>query len=183
MRLALPVLLLPTLCAWLPAAEPARIPPPLAIERLGAPPLDPSAYRGKIVALVFILTTCPHCQALTNVLDKLAGEYTPRGVQFLECAFDPEAKLTMKAFLDQFHPPFPVGWTNEAAVRAYLQISYIDPRPLYVPHLVLLDRAGAIRGDYRGESDFFAKPEASIRAELEKLLGPTKPAATPPSHP
>jgi Redoxin len=166
MRLVLPVIL----CALLSATEPGRIPPRISIERLGAPSIDPAAYRGKIVALAFIYTTCSHCQDLTIVLNKLAPEYTPRGVQFLECAFNPEAQLTMKEFLDRFHPPFPVGWANDAAVRGYLRITLLDTRPLYVPHMVFLDRLGAIRGEYRGESEFFTHSEPSIRAELDKLL-------------
>jgi len=41
-------------------------------------------------------------------------------------------------FLDRFKPPFPVGWTSDAAVRAYLQIPVIDQRPFYAPRMVFL---------------------------------------------
>jgi len=190
MRLALPLIL----CAVLSASEPARIPSKLSIERLDAKPIDPSAYRGKVVALAFIYTTCVHCQDLTRTLERIAPEYAPRGVQFLECAFNPDAQGTMREFLTRFHPPFPVGWASDLAVRGYLQIALMDIRPLYVPHMVFLDRAGAIRADYRGESGFFTQPEANIRAELDKMLqvkvppgerspGLKNPPAAPPSHP
>jgi hypothetical protein len=53
---------------------------------------------------------------------------------------------------------------------SYLQYSIIDARPLYVPHLVFLDRSGVIRGDYAGESAFFKDAGTSIRAELERML-------------
>jgi thiol-disulfide isomerase/thioredoxin len=152
------------------AAEPQRPSPPLTIERLNAKPLDLSQYRGKVVALVFISTTCSHCQDLTRLLIPLSREYALRGVQVLECAFNDEAPQTMAEFLQQFQPPFPVGWTNRAVVLSYLQVSILDVRPLYVPHMVFLDRRGIIRADYPGESDFFKDPGASIRAELEKLL-------------
>jgi thiol-disulfide isomerase/thioredoxin len=128
-----------------------------------------SQYRGKVLAVAFILTTCPHCQDLTRVLMPLAREYAPRGVQFLECAFNDDAERTIPEFLDQFHPPFPVGWSNQAAVRAYLHYSILDPR-LFVPHMIFLDRAGVVRGDFPGENDFFKQPEANIRAQLEKML-------------
>jgi hypothetical protein len=49
----------------------------------GAAPIQLSQYRGKIVSLVFIYTTCSHCQEFTTILNVLAKEYTPRGVQFL----------------------------------------------------------------------------------------------------
>jgi thiol-disulfide isomerase/thioredoxin len=152
------------------AAAPPRPSPPLAIERLGAPALELSQYRGKVVALVFISTTCSHCQDLTRLLGPLSREYALRGVQVLECAFNDEAKQTMAGFLQQFQPPFPVGWINRAAVMSYLQRSILDTRPLYVPHMVFLDRRGNIRADYPGEGDFFKDPATNIRAELEKLL-------------
>ena len=152
------------------AADPPRPSPPLAIERLGAPAVDLSQYRGKVVALAFIFTTCSHCQDLTKLLGPLSREYTLRGVQVLECAFNDDAKQGMAGFLQQLQPPFPVGWTDRATAMAYLQRSIMDTRPLYVPHLVFLDRRGIIRGDYPGESDFFKDTGPNIRAELEKLL-------------
>jgi thiol-disulfide isomerase/thioredoxin len=154
------------------AADTPRPSPPLAIERLGAPALDLSQYRGKVVALVFISTTCSHCQDLTRQLVPLSREYAPRGVQVLECAFNDDAQQTLAGFLQQFQPPFPVGWTSHDAVMGYLQRSIIDTRPLYVPHMVFLDRRGIIRADYPGESDFFKDPATNVRAELEKLLKP-----------
>jgi len=59
-------------------------------------------------------------------------------------------------------------------VMSYLQRSILDTRPLYVPHMVFLDRRGMIRADYPGESDFFKDQATNIRAELEKLLKEAK---------
>ena len=154
------------------AAETPRPSPPLTIERLGAPSVELSQYRGKVVALAFIFTTCSHCQDLTKTLGPLSREYALRGVQVLECAFNDDAKQTMPQFLQQLQPPFPVGFTNRAAAMAYLQRSVLDTRPLYVPHMVFLDRRGIIQADYSGESDFMKDPATNIRAELEKLLKP-----------
>jgi thiol-disulfide isomerase/thioredoxin len=154
------------------AAETPRPSPPLTIERLGAPSVELSQYRGKVVALAFIFTTCSHCQDLTKTLGPLSREYALRGVQVLECAFNDDAKQNMAAFLQQFQAPFPVGWTSRAAAMAYLQRSILETKPLYVPHMVFLDRRGIIQADYPGESDFMKDPATNIRAELEKLLKP-----------
>jgi cytochrome oxidase Cu insertion factor (SCO1/SenC/PrrC family) len=174
MRIAILTLLFATAALAADTAAPPRPSPPLTIERLGAPSVELSQYRGKVVALVFIFTTCSHCQDLTKLLGPLSREYALRGVQVLECAFNDDAKQTMAEFLQQFQPPFPVGWTNRAAAMAYLQRTILDTRPLYVPHMVFLDRRGIIRGDYPGESDFMKDPATNIRAELEKLLKPAK---------
>ena len=170
MRTAISIFLCATSALTALAAEPPRPSPPLAIERLGAPAVELSQYRGKVVALAFIFTTCSHCQDLTKTLGPLSREYALRGVQVLECAFNDEAKLNMPEFLQQLQPPFPVGWTSRATAMAYLQRSVLDTRPLYVPHMVFLDRSGIVRAEYPGESDFMKDPATNIRAELEKLL-------------
>lgn len=144
--------------------------PAFEIQRVGKPPLPLKSFRGKIVALAFIDTNCPHCQDLTRNLVPIAREYAPRGVQFLECAFNGDARTSVSGFIQRFDPPFPVGWSDRAAVMAYLQYSILDPRPMYVPHMVFIGRHGTIRGDFPGESDFFKNPEANIRAELNTLL-------------
>src|SRR5437763_1053619 len=151
------IALLITLCAVtaaFAADAPARPSPPFQILRPGAAPVELSQYKGKVVMLAFIDTHCPHCQKLTNFLEEMAPKYAPRGVQVLECAFNDDAPNSIGGFMQQFHPPFPVGYSNRAAVLSYLQISILDQRPLYVPHVVFLDRKGMIRADYRGESDF-----------------------------
>jgi len=160
------LILLAAACVPAALAQPAQ---PFSMQRLNAPPLSFNRYRGKILAAAFISTTCPHCQNLTKILVPLSREYAPRGVQFLECAFNEDAQQTMKEFLDRFGPPFPVGWSSPAAVRAYLHYSILDPN-LFVPHMQFFDRAGVVRDDVPGESPFFTKPEESIRAELNKLL-------------
>jgi hypothetical protein len=162
------------------AADPPRPSLPLSMERLNAPPVTIAQYRGKVVALTFILTSCSHCQDLTKILNRLAPEYAPRGVQFVECAVNGNAKSEIKEFLQRFQPPFPVGWADEAAARAFLRMPPANERPLYIPHMVFLDRVGMIRTDVPAESDFFNNPEANVRAEVEKLLKfPSSPESRP----
>ena len=152
------------------ADAPARLAAPFSILRPGAQPLELSQYRGKVVLLAFIDTHCSHCQKLTTFLDDMAPKFAPRGVQVLECAFNDDASSDLPNFLRQFRPPFPVGYNARGPVVSFLQIPILDPRPLYVPHLVFLDRKGMIRGDIPGESDFMKDFERNIPAELEKLL-------------
>jgi thiol-disulfide isomerase/thioredoxin len=151
-------------------ANAPRPSPPFAIQRVGAPPLSIESLRGKIVLLALIDTNCSHCQDLTRSLGPIAKEYESRGVQVVECAFNEAAQSALPGFIKEFQPPFPVGYSNRAAVDAYLQRSVMDIRPLYVPHLVFLDRNGVIRGDYAGESDFMVNAPENIRQELDKLL-------------
>ena len=158
----------PILCTA--AAETARRAPEFQMLRPGAAPLSFSRYRGKILAVAFIDTGCTHCQELTKILTAIARAYGPRGVQVLECAFNEQAAQTLPEFIKQFQPPFPVGYAFRAGVLSFLKYSILDTRPVYVPHMVFIDRRGIIRADYAGEDHFFQKPDANIRGELEKLL-------------
>lgn len=169
MRKIVVLLMGAALLVWA-AEETPRPSPPLSIERPNAPPVTLTQFRGKVVALAFIFTSCSHCQELTQTLNRLAPQYTARGVQFLECAFNGDAPTAMQEFLARYKPLFPVGWSSETVARAYLRFPVTDRRTLYVPHMIFLDGRGMIRSDFSGESGFFANAETSIRAELEKLL-------------
>jgi thiol-disulfide isomerase/thioredoxin len=180
MRTAILALLFTTVVSVALADDPPRPAPPFTIQRVGAPPIQLSQYRGKIVALILMNPTCPHCQALTGTVAPVAREYAPKGVQFLECAFSPTSEQQLPQFIQQFQPAFPVGWSNDPAVRALLGYSPMDTRLSYVPHMVFLDAHGMIRDDYPADSDLFKNPETNIRAELDKLLkaGPATPSGS-----
>jgi len=159
-----------SLASGLLAADNGRRSPPFEIQRLNAPALEISQYRGRIVALAFIDTGCPHCQDLTGILKGIVRDYAARGVVVLECAFNEGAQASLPEFEQRFDPTFPVGWNTRAAVMSYLRYNLLDPRPIYVPHMVFIDRGGAIRADFPGENVFFRDPNTNIRAELDKLL-------------
>ena len=120
MRNAISIFLIAAFTWAAPAADTARPSPPFTIQRTGAPPLQLSQYRGKVVALAFIYTSCSHCQQLTTELNLIARDYASRSVQFLECAFNDDAVAAMPEFLKRFTPPFPVDSATNAAVMAYL---------------------------------------------------------------
>jgi len=176
MRTALLTLLCLTASSAVFAGE-LNIPsPPFTIMQKGAPPIQLSQLKGKITVLTFIHTTCPHCQALTMGMNGVARDYMPKGVQFIECAFNENAENLVAQFVQTFHPTFPVGYSNLPTVKAYLDFSSMDKKMFYVPHMVFLDAKGNIRGDYAGESEFMKNPEANVRMELDKMLAAPAPA-------
>ena len=128
-----------------------------------------SQFRGKVVLLAFIFTTCPHCQHTVGVMNDLQKEFGPRGFQPLGAAFNDMAAQLLPSFLNQFHPAFPVGYAPRATVLEYLQ----EPSnaPLSVPILVFIDKKGTIRAQHMGSDDpFFKDQEKNMRAEIESLL-------------
>lgn len=151
--------------------ETARKPPDISLLRPGAEPLPLSRFRGKVVALTFISTLCSHCQDFTRVINPIAQRYAPRGVQFLECAVNDGAAMLLRNFQTQFQPAFPVGWATQEAMMLFLGATpFGDPHAMFVPHMVLLDRAGLLRQDFEPGSDFYKNPAASVPSALDKAL-------------
>jgi thiol-disulfide isomerase/thioredoxin len=145
--------------------------PEFSVLMPGGKPLPLRTLKGKVVLLAFISTTCPHCQVLTQELSGIQRDYAPKGVQIIESAFnDGVTEKAVQEFVQQYHPGFPVGMNDRTSVMAYLQYSILSQKPLYVPHLVFLDRQGVIRGDYAGESPFMLNAPTNVRVELDKLL-------------
>src|SRR5271168_2308667 len=72
--------------------------PELTITEAGGKQSLLSSYKGKVVALAFIFTTCPHCQAECGILTKLQGELGDRGFQPLAVAFNENAGMLVNEF-------------------------------------------------------------------------------------
>jgi len=145
-----------------------------------------SSYKGKVVLLACMFTTCPHCQALSQVITKLQGELGPRGFQALGAVFNDEvntpnqqANLAVaRGFVDQFHVGFPVGRVPRDTVMNYLGLSVMDSRWV-VPQLLIIDQKGQIvaQSDPKGETTPWMQKEDGLRNYINGLLGPA-PAAT-----
>ncbi len=159
-------------CAALSAADLPRQAPELTINLLGGKKTELSAYRGKVVCLAFILTTCPHCQNTTRILTRAQKDFGPRGLQVLESTIEVGGEGMLPRFLEQFSPPFPVGFDLFEVAQSFMQH---NPMLIFhVPGLVFLDRQGRIVAQYEGDDPFMSedKQEQNIRAKIAALLGP-----------
>ena len=151
------------------AAQVPRHSPEFAINMTDGRQVLLSQYRGKVVALIFILTTCPHCQHTVQVLSKLQNEYGPRGFQVLATAVDTMGKMYVPDFIRRFQPPFPVGFNERDSINEYLQ--HPSMLRMSMPQIVFIDRQGTIRAQHSGEDAFFAgDQEKTIAATIEPLL-------------
>ncbi len=132
-----------------------------------------SQYRGKVVALEFVLTTCPHCQAASKVMTGMQERYGSRGFQALDVAIDPNADLRVENFAKDYQVGFPVGWTTLEQMMAYM--GFAD-RPL-VPQLTLIDRNGNIHYQTPREGDAESMKPEVIKQRIEDLLAEGKSSA------
>src|SRR5579875_3934583 len=139
-----------------------------------------SQYRGKVVALEFILTTCPHCQAASKEMTKVQQEYGARGFQAIDLAInakdegrtDAQANEVVQDFARNFQVGFPVGWIPRDQMMNFMGFSMADR--MVVPQLVLIDRKGYIHyqtpaSDADGTWEKLMNTE-TIRQHIEELL-------------
>lgn len=131
-----------------------------------------SQYRGKVVALEFILTTCPHCQAASKVMSGMQERYGSRGFQALDVAVDPNADLRVENFSKEHQVTFPVGWATIEQMMNYMEFA---DRPV-VPQLVLIDRSGTIHYQTPREGDVNSLKEDVIAKRIEELLDSKDPS-------
>lgn len=129
-----------------------------------------SQYRGKVVALEFIWTTCPHCQAWSKIMTKFQQEFGPEGFQAIDVAINDNADLLVENFSKEQGVNFPVGWTLKDQM-----ISFMGFNSAYyvVPQMVLIDRKGFIRYQTpERESEDWDKlmKEDVIRQHVKDLL-------------
>jgi|SRR5689334_23033626 len=135
-----------------------------------------ASYRGKVVMVAFMFTTCPHCQALSKVITKLQNELGTRGFQAVGVAFNDEvntpnaagnAQVTAK-FISDNGVGFPVGYAARPAVMNYLSLS--DVERWVVPQVVIIDRKGVIRAQSAATGTADLQTESYLRKYLGDLL-------------
>jgi peroxiredoxin len=171
-----------TLAVCLPAAVFAGPPiprPANEFRMVGASgkPVKLSDYRGKVVLLQFLYTTCSHCQATARMLSKLQGELGPHGLQVLGVAFNQDAQ-ERPAMIDEFmkgnNLAFPVGSAAPDTVLGYLGASVMER--FVVPQIMVVDRHGVVRAQSELTGSAELQDESYLRSFLGGLL--KEPVAT-----
>ena len=170
------VCLLAVFLGSLQAANLPRKAPEFAVSLTGGKQVLLSQYRGKVVAMLFILTYCPHCQKTVGALSKLQNELGPRGFQVVGSAIEDMAAMAVPDFIKRFNPPFPVGFNERDPVLQFLQ--HPPMMRLLMPQLVFIDNQGNIRAQYTGDDTFLAEAdmERNLRAKVLELLNEGGPA-------
>jgi len=150
-----------------------------------------SQYRGKVVALEFILTTCPHCQAASREMTKFEQEYGPKGFQAIDLAINAldegrtpdQAAQIVQMFAQSFQVGFPVGYIPRDQMMSFMGFNMAER--MVVPQLVLIDRKGYIHYQTpAGESADWQRlmNNNAIQQHIEELLALGNPVSKHSSH-
>jgi len=131
----------------------------LAAPDLEGRQVDVGAAQGKVRVVDFWATWCEPCKEAMPVLDRLARELGPRGLDVYGVSIDDDPAL-IAAFLEQRPVRFTILWDKGAALLSRLDVSFM-------PVTLIVDRRGIIRHVHQGWDESRGKQE---RKEVEALL-------------
>jgi peroxiredoxin len=137
-----------------------------------------STFRGKVLVLPFMFTTCPHCQHFAqDVLTPLAKEFGPRGLVIQGTVFNDANGPMATQFVKEFNVGFPVGYASRDSVISYLSIPVMDR--WVVPQVAVIDRKGNIVAQSLSTGTPELQDPTYLRNLVDKLLKESATGAVP----
>ena len=128
-----------------------------------------AAQKGKVVAVMFFSTECPHCQNTAKLLGPLYEEYKAKGVEFCGVAVNPTGPQKVGSFARSYNVKFPLGFGGRGLWATFGHFSLTEQR--YVPHMMFVDKAGNVVEDHPGKDrKFWSNQEANIKGSLDRIL-------------
>lgn len=143
-----------------------------------------SSYKGKVVMIAAILTTCQHCQSTTPILNGIQRDLGPRGLQIIQLVFnDRDNAASIANFKKQYKPGFPVGIVEGGFFVKWAQLTP-EMRPT-VPMVFIVDRDGMLQAQYMGGDPMMEDRyvDENLRAKLMQYLIKPAPSKAKPAAP
>jgi len=124
-----------------------------------APPLDLSAYKGKVVYLDFWASWCQPCKASFPYMEKLKHMYGDKGFVVIAVNVD-HAQPRAQAFLQAMNSDLDVVYDPKGELPAKYAVKDM-------PTSFLIDRTGQIRYTHNG---FYPEQTPQYDAQVSELL-------------
>jgi len=130
---------------------------------------DSQDFRGKVLLLDIMSTTCPHCQLLSSTLEKVRQKYGDK-VAVLSVVLLPDNQETVTRYKAVNNISVPI-----VCDQGQMTISYLNAKPgqtrMEVPHLFIIDKQGMIRNDFLySDKDRPVFEGPGLFPEIDKLL-------------
>jgi thiol-disulfide isomerase/thioredoxin len=142
--------------------------PDLAIHMADGSTTRLGSLKGKPVIMAFLNTGCSHCQHFAGQLSVYQKEFGPKGLRIVAVVFDTAAKQGLANFRDRYVSGYPVGYSDEATVMAWLKQPV--EQGYFVPIVAFVDRQGRIISQHLGDDMLFQDPDANMRRKIAQLL-------------
>jgi peroxiredoxin len=128
---------------------------------------DQQDYRGKVLILDIMLTTCPVCTKLADTLVSVQKKYGDQ-IGIISIVTLPDNFQTADKFAAEHKIQWPVVFDSGQVLMSYLRVTPVNPQ-VHFPHLFLIDKEGVIRNDFEGTDDPFLSLEG-LSKEIDALL-------------
>lgn len=132
---------------------------------------DPQDYRGKIVLVEFMQSTCPHCAGFSEILEQINQKYAGK-VVVLSIAVFPDKPGDVMNFVAAHKIRYPMMFDCGQVTASYYKATPQKPTVNF-PHLFIIDAQGIIRNDYGYDMltrDIFEGK--GLFRELDRMLNP-----------
>ena len=130
---------------------------------------DPQDYRGRVLIIDIMQTSCPHCAKFSVILEQAQAKYGDK-IAVLSVVNPPSDPKTVKEYIAQNKIKSPILLDCGQVTYSYLKPTRPD---VVIPHVFLIDRDGIIRNDFGWESNANMMKifeGDALFAEIEKVL-------------
>jgi peroxiredoxin len=130
---------------------------------------DIQDYRGKVLLIEWMQTSCPHCGTFTSILEEAKAKY-PGKVEVLSIVLPPDSIENVRKFAKEHKSTMPFLFDSGQMTASYLKITPQNPNVVF-PQVFLIDQNGMIKQNFKysneTESIFSGK---ALFLELDKLV-------------
>lgn len=132
-------------------------------------------YRGKVVILEFMQTTCAHCAAFAPILSRVEQKYGSK-VAILAVVNPPDDQGKVSAYLSGHKVGYPVLFDCGQVAYSYVQ----QKTSFELPLVFLIDAKGMIQNEFvYGPLTQNIFEGNGLMGEIDRLLSSGAPAAPP----
>jgi peroxiredoxin len=131
---------------------------------------DPQEYRGKVLLVDIMLTTCPTCNQLADALVQVQKKYGDK-IAIISVVTLPDTFAEADAFAAKHGITWPIVFDSGQMIASYMEVTPSNPQ-VHFPHLFVIDGAGMIRNDFEGTDDKSLTVDG-LSGVLDRLLAPS----------
>lgn len=128
---------------------------------------DLADYRGKVLVLEFMNTTCPHCAKFTDILAQVGEKYGDKVAILAVTNINTDHPAQIAEYISGHKIAYPVVMDQGQMMFSYI----LSPKGAEVPRVYVIDPNGYIRADYFYDMttrDIFEGK--GLFAEIDKVL-------------
>ena len=130
---------------------------------------DGQDYRGKVLIVDIMQTTCGVCAKLVDTLVQVKAKFGDK-LGIVSVVTLPDNFGTADRFAMEHKVDWPIVFDSGQMMASYLFVTPMNPQ-VHFPHLFVIDGDGMIRNDF-GEEDSNSLTVSGLSAVLDRLLAP-----------